>query len=81
MLRTAEEANLCGIHVVVHKSNKHTFKAYGNQFYVNTSNTESVGWKISSCQTHEGDAGVDVLTPSDPPAPGADQRASRTLSK
>ena len=76
MLRTAEEANLRGIHVVVHKSDKHTFKAYGNQFYVNASNTESVGWKISSCQTREGDAGVNVLT-----APGADQRASRTPFK
>ena len=77
MLRTAEEANLRGIHVVVHKSDKHTFKADGYQFYVNASNTESVGWKISSRQTCEGDAaGVDVLTPSDPPAPGADQRAS-----
>ena len=77
MLRTAEEANLREIHVVVHKSDKSTFKAYGNQFYINASNTETVGWKISSRQTCEGDAaGVDVLTPSDPPAPGADQRAS-----
>ena len=81
MLRTAEEANLRGIHVVVHKSDKHTFKADGYQFYVNASNTESVGWKISSCRTREGDAGVDVLTQSDPPSPGADQRAGRTPFK
>ncbi len=77
VLRTAEEANLHRIHVVVHKSDKNSFKAYGNQFYVNSSNTKTVGWKISLCQTREGDAdGVNVLTPSDPPAPGADQRAS-----
>ena len=71
MLQSAEEANLRGIHVIVHKSDKHTFKAYGNQFYVNASNSESGGWKIIACRTHEGDAGVDVLTPSDPPTPGA----------
>ena len=77
MLRTAEEANLRGVHVVVHKSDKNTFKAYGNQFYVNASSTETVGWKISSCQTRVGDAArVDVLTPSDSPAPGVDQHAS-----
>ena len=74
MLWSAEEANMCGIHVIVHKSDKHTFKAYGNQFYVNGSNSESGGWKITACQTREGDAGDDVLTPSDPPAHGADQR-------
>ena len=47
MLRSAEEANLRGIHVIIHKSGKHTFKAYGDQFYVNASNSESGGWKTS----------------------------------
>ena len=43
MLRTAEEANLRGIHVVVHKSDKHTFKADGYQFYVNASSSRVPG--------------------------------------
>ncbi len=81
MLQSAEEANLCGIHIIVHKSDKHTFKAYGNQFYINASNSESGGWKITTCHTREGDAGVNVFTPSDPPAPGVDQHASRSPFK
>ena len=81
MLWSAEEANVHGIHVIIHKSDKHTFKAYSNQFYVNASNSESGGWKITACKTRDGDAGVDMLTPSDPPAHGADQRASRSPFK
>jgi len=60
-LWTAEEANLCRIYVTIVKSSKFTFCSSGVGVYISATNSESSGWKISKCITHEGDTGVDVL--------------------
>ena len=61
VLRTTEEANLCGIYVTILKSLKFTFCSSGIGFYISATNSESSRWKISKCITREGDTGVDVL--------------------
>ena len=59
-IRTAEEANLCGIYVTILKSSKFTFSSSGVGFDVSATNSETSGWKITKCITREGDTGVDV---------------------
>jgi hypothetical protein len=66
VLRTTEEANLCGIYVTIVKSSKFTFCSSGVGFYISATNSESSGWKISKCSTREGDTGVDVLANANP---------------
>ena len=65
MIRCAEEANLRGIYLTnTIKSDKFTYKTEGLQFHVHASNSEVVGWKITSCNTGVGTAGVHVMTPA-----------------
>jgi len=54
-IRTAEEANLCGIYVTILKSSKFTFCSSGIGFDISATNSESSGWKITKCITREGD--------------------------
>ena len=65
MIRCADEANLCGVYITTVKSDKFTYKTEGLNFHVYASNSESIGWKITSCHTGEGVAGVPVPTPDD----------------
>jgi len=65
MLRCAEEANLQGIYLKTLRSDKFMFKTEGLNFYVCATNSESIGWKITTCQTSVGSAVATTITTHD----------------
>ena len=55
-LQVAKEANRCGIHFYVLRSEVRQYKAYGERFAVKANNNETTnGFYVSVCSVHDGD--------------------------